>query len=217
MSDEKKGPLGKKGILAVIAVVVVFVFYAIFSGEPEEVKVESAAAPAHYGTWLDTSKPVQPFSLESTSGGSFSEQNLKGQWSWVFFGFTNCPNMCPMAMKAMKTAVEKLRADGVTVLPQVILVSLDPVRDTLPDLKQYVTGYDPTFIGLVGSLDQVSVLADQMGASFKQLSDGSIQHSGTITVVDPQGAIRAYFTMSDDPAKMATDYEDMLKAAAPTV
>lgn len=197
----------KKGVLGIVILLIAVAIVIIWNNQ----KSMQVTAEEHYGTWLDVPKPVQPFTLESTQGGNFTEQSFKGHWSWVFFGFTHCPDMCPHTMKAFKEAYDKLQQDKVQPLPQIILVSLDPQRDTLPILQKYVTAYDPSFIGLVGSMDQVDILAKSMNVSYKSMDNGMIQHSGTVTVVNPQGEIQGFFPWVDEPAKVADDYADMLK------
>ena len=196
----------KKGILGLVILLIVIGTLIVWSNHKTMKDKEE-----HYGVWFDSPKLIAPFTLESTQGGNFTEQNFKGHWSWVFFGFTSCPNMCPMTMHAFKEAVEQLRADKMEPLPQVILVSLDPERDTLPVLQKYVTSFDPSFIGLVGNMDQVDILAKQMNVSYKNMGNGMIQHSGNVTVVNPQGEIQGYFPWVDEPVKVAKDYEEIVK------
>lgn len=197
----------KKGMIGIIVLLVAIALFIVWNNQ----KMAPVPASEHYGTWLDKPKEVKPFMLESTQGGNFTEQNLKGHWSWVFFGFTSCPDMCPNTMKAFKTAVDKLRSDKVEQLPQILFVSVDPQRDTLPVLQKYVTSFDPDFVGLVGGMDQVEILAKQMNVSYKDMGNGMIQHSGTVTVINPKGEIQAYFPWVDNPAKVAEDYEAMIK------
>lgn len=197
---------GITGVLILLIGVVVFIGW--------HMQKDRQITPAErYGTWYEHPKAVEPFTLQSTEGGDFTEQSFKGHWSWVFFGFTSCPDMCPNTMKAFKAAVEQLRTDHENILPQVILVSLDPKRDTLAVLKKYVTRFDPSFIALVGNMDQVAILAKQMNVSYKDMGNGMIQHSGTVTVVNPKGEIQAYFPWVDEPAKVAKDYEALVEVS----
>lgn len=211
MTEEMKKSSGKccakKGMIGLVILLIVIAGLVVWNNQ----KTEKAASD-YYGVWYEKPKAITPFTLESTEGGNFTEQSFKGHWSWVFFGFTNCPNMCPNTMKAFKEAVEKLRADNMNPLPQVILVSLDPERDTLPILDKYVTSFDPSFIGLAGSMDQVELLANQMNVSFKNMGNGMIQHSGNVTVVNPNGEIQGYFPWVDEPAKVAQDYEEIVRS-----
>lgn len=196
----------KKTLVGVVLIIAAILFILWHKQE----SVEKTHGVEHYGTWLDTPKPVQPFTLESTAGGQFTAESFKGHWSWVFFGFTSCPDMCPNTMKAFKVAYDKLKSDGVKELPQIILVSLDPKRDSMAVLQKYVTAFDPSFIGLVGDMAQVDILTKQMNVSYKDMGNGMIRHSGTITVVNPKGEIEAFFPWIDEPLKVADDYEDMI-------
>lgn len=211
MAEELKKHAGKccakKGIMGLIVLLAAIAFFIVWNNQEKD-----KPASEHYGIWSATPKLITPFTLESTQGGNFTEQSFKGHWSWVFFGFTHCPNMCPNTMKAFKEAVDKLRMDKVEPLPQVILISLDPTRDTLPILQKYVTSFDPSFIGLLGSMDQVDNLAKQMNVTFKDMGNGMIQHSGNVTVINPQGEIQGYFPWVDEPMKVAKDYEAIVKS-----
>jgi len=185
--------------------------FFLFQHISEKRKIEQVSQ-SHYGTWLESPQPIAAFSLESTNGGTFTEESFKGHWSTVFFGFTRCPDMCPHAMQVFKTIIEALQQAKVTPLPQILFVTVDPTYDTLPILQKYVTSYNSQFIGLRGDLSQVNILAKQMGVAYKNLGGAKIQHSGTVTIINPQGRIQAFFPWTDDPIKMAADYEAMLKA-----
>jgi protein SCO1 len=206
MTDSKNCCV-KKGLLGILVILVGVIVFIVWHAQNQQTMKPSD----RYGTWYDNPKPVEPFTLETTLGGTFTEQSLKGHWSWVFFGFTNCPDMCPNTMKAFKVSVDKLRQDKFQPFPQIILVSLDPQRDSLEVLKKYVTSFDPSFIGLKGNMEQVAAFAKQMNVSYKDMGNGMIQHSGTVTVVNPEGEIQAYFPWVDEPVKVAEDYEAMAK------
>lgn len=197
----------KKGFIGMIILVIGVIGFIAWHIQKEQPMKPSE----RYGTWFSSPKAVEPFTLESTAGGNFTAESFKGHWSWVFFGFTSCPDMCPNTMKAFKASIDQLRQDQFQPLPQIILVSLDPERDTLAVLQKYVTTFDPSFIGLRGDMSQVAILAKQMNVSFKNMGNGMIQHSGTVTVVNPEGKIQAYFPWVDEPVKVAKDYEEMAK------
>lgn len=196
----------KKGIFGIVILLIAISVFIVWNKAPV---IQSSD---HYGTWFDAPQPVKPFTLESTQGKNFTEKSFEGHWSWVFFGFSSCPDMCPNTMKAFKVALAQLKKDNVTLLPEVVFVSIDPKRDTLAVLRQYVKAFDPSFIGLVGPISQVEILARQMNVSFKDMGNGMIQHSGTVTVINPQGEIQAYFPWMDEPKKVAADYELMLNS-----
>src|SRR6185437_16293691 len=109
-------------------------------------KLDSPAPQLASGTWLPQARPLADFHLVNDAGQPFSAAQLQGAPSLVFFGFTHCPDVCPTTL-AKLAQVKKTGA-----LPQlrVLLVTIDPQRDTPPVLSQYVHAFDPQFIGLTG-------------------------------------------------------------------
>lgn len=153
-------------------------------------------------------KALQPFQLREASGQVFTEKNLLGQWSLVFFGFTNCPSICPTSMAVLNQVYNKVNN---AAKPQVIFVSVDPERDTLKRIGQYVQGFNPHFIGVKGQKEQIDALARQMSVLYIKLkpetgNNYTIDHSGAILLINPQGKLHAVFTAPLDAEKMVKDY-----------
>jgi protein SCO1/2 len=147
------------------------------------------------GNLLAPSRALADFSLIDHRGRSFGPANLRGRWSLMFFGYTNCPDFCPTTL-AMLAALEKqLRAANV-VPPQVIFVSVDARRDTPEQLAKYVPYFDPEFIGLT-AVDQpaIEAVAKKWGVAvmIQPAKDGNytVDHSGAIFVIDPSGKLAA--------------------------
>jgi protein SCO1/2 len=147
------------------------------------------------GTLLTPRHALPDFSLIDSQGRSFGPANLRGQWSMLFFGYTNCPDFCPTTLSTLAAMQKQLRAEH-SVLPQVIFVSVDAKRDTPAQLAKYVPYFDPQFIGLTAA-DQpaIEALARQWGVPVmvQPAKDGSytVDHSSAIFVLDPNGRLAA--------------------------
>lgn len=150
------------------------------------------------GVTLDPPKEAPDFTLTDFDGKPFQLSDHRGKVVILFFGFTNCPDMCPAALSDMAAARRKLGADAEKV--QGVFVSLDPDRDTPERLKRYVTAFDPTFIGVRGSEMELEPVVKDYGVTYMRRDlPGSalgytIDHSTFIYVIDAAGRWRLLFT-----------------------
>ena len=167
------------------------------------------------GTWLDTPRPVSAFHLTGTDGQPFDNQRLQKQWTWVFFGFTQCGSICPVTMAELGKTYRLLAEQNVKPLPQVVLISLDPERDSLKKLKHYVKAFDPHFIGARGEDDDIQSLTKELGIAYAKVSGAAasdqIQHSGAVMVFNPQGKLAAFFTSPHQAVQLAKDYQLLIQ------
>ena len=133
----------------------------------------------------------QEFTLASTAGGQFTQADLVGKPSLIFFGYTFCPDVCPTTM-AETTAWRSelgLTADDL----RIIFVTVDPARDTLAVVKSYVEGFDPSIIGLVGDETQTQAVKAAFGVYSEQVGDSSdpyylVDHTALTFLIDKDGA-----------------------------
>jgi protein SCO1 len=136
--------------------------------------------------------------LIDNSGRPYGPGNLRGHWSLMFFGYTQCPDFCPSTL-TMLAAVEKQLRAAKAVAPQVIFVSLDAKRDTPAQLNRYVPNFDPEFIGLTAA-DQsgIEAIAKRWGiaVAIQSAANGDyiVNHSEAIFVIDPNGNLAAVLT-----------------------
>ncbi|MEJ2361893.1 MAG: SCO family protein [Gammaproteobacteria bacterium] len=156
----------------------------------------SRKPPAHY---LQPGKPLKGFALIDYDHQPFTPDRLKGRWTFMFFGYTNCPDVCPTTLLKMKSVWNKLPAAArARPAPQMVFVSVDPKRDTPERLKKYVTFYHPGFLGVTGKAKEINKLTHQVGVqySFTKNSNGgyTVNHSAQIILVDPKGEMRAVFS-----------------------
>jgi len=147
---------------------------------------------------LPASNPVPEFSLLDQEGESVDQSVFQGQWDLVFFGFTHCPDICPATLQVLATAKKALADDGRQVLPRIVLVSVDPERDTPAILAEYVGYFGEDNLGLTGSLEEIRKLTDGLGIYFeKQAANGEnyvVDHSAAVLVIDPDGGFHSLFS-----------------------
>lgn len=143
----------------------------------------------------------KPFSLQSTAGGTFTEESLRGTPSLVFFGYTYCPDVCPTTLAesvAWKTA---LGLDDTAL--RTIFVTVDPGRDTLETVKAYLGGFDPDVIGLVGDEAQTAAAKASFGVEStngEKDADGFylVSHTASVFLIDRQGRFQSTIAYGED-------------------
>jgi len=150
------------------------------------------------GTLLSPPRVLPDFSLIDQDGRAFDGANLRGHWSIMFFGYTNCPDFCPTTLSTLAALTQRLRGENAAVVPQVIFVSVDPKRDTPQQLAKYVPYFDPRFIGLTAKdQDQIAIMARNLGVAVvvqpSADKDGNytVDHSAEVFVLDPGGNLAA--------------------------
>lgn len=153
-----------------------------------------------------------PFQLVDYDGKPTDESVLKGKWSAMFFGFTYCPDVCPGTLQALATASDQLGPKAKDL--QIVMISVDPARDTPAQMKAYLTaGHLPSnIVGLTGTQAQVDATVKTYRAYAGKVGDGpdySVDHSTAIYVIDPKGRFDRVIAYSSPPEEIARQ----LKAA----
>ena len=144
--------------------------------------------------------------LTDHNGNPFTMSSQRGKVVLVYFGYTNCPDECPLTMAHIKLALESLgdRAKNV----QVLMVSTDPARDTKDALKKFMGSFNPTFLGLTGSPEELQKVWHDYGVT---VLDSGETHSNFLYVVDRTGNIRETLLPSSEPDKISSDVSLLLK------
>ena len=156
---------------------------------------------------------AQGFSLPDSTGKTRSLAEFKGKAVVVFFGYTHCPDVCPITLAELKEAKRLLGKDGEQV--QGIFITLDPKRDTPKVLAEYVPAFDPSFIGLVGSEAQTAQAAKDFRVYYKanpsdSASQYTVDHTAASFVFDKQGRPRLYVRYNQGADKLAADLRQIL-------
>lgn len=149
------------------------------------------------GALLATPRIMPSYQLMGVDGEAFTKEQLKGRWTWIFFGFTSCPQLCPTTLATLARAYQTLETKQVPMLPRIVMISLDPKQDNLKRLGAYVKAFDQHFYGARGDEAVVKVLARDLGVVYQKvsLSKGyTIDHSGAVIVVNPEGKLQAFLT-----------------------
>lgn len=167
-------------------------------------------------TILPAGNELPEFTLLDQDGAIVDRSIFEGQWDVVFFGFTNCPDICPATMTVLGQARRALAADGRQPLPRIVLVSVDPERDTPEAMARYIAYFGEDNLGLTGELDEIRKLTDALGIYFQKAGTDEgvygVDHSTVVLVIDPDGRLKALFSaphsvdnfVNDLPLVMAT-------------
>jgi protein SCO1/2 len=171
-------------------------------------------------TVLSEPMTIPAFTLTDHHGRPFTEKNLREQWTFLFFGYTYCPDICPTTLAVLKQVDKLLREQKATVHPRVIFVSVDPGRDNLEQLAGYLSYFNPAFLGLTGPEEEIQALTRPLGIAYWFAKDKEsnpnylVDHSASILLVGPQAQLRALTSPPHNAEAIATDYQKIVAAAA---
>lgn len=144
---------------------------------------------------LPRERAIPALQLVDQDGQAFDTRDLRGRWHLLFLGFTACPDVCPTTLSDLRRLLGRLQPE-VRERVQVVLVSVDPARDTPEHLKQYLAYYRSGFKGLTGELSELTKLSKALGLPFVPANetdgDYSVSHSGNIALVAPDGSLRGH-------------------------
>ena len=159
---------------------------------------------------LPQPRALPAFALLDQHGAPIDERALTGNWHLLFFGFTHCPDICPMTLQTLATLRNRLASMAAPV-PGVVFVSIDPARDQPGLLAEYLAYFDPQILGITGDEETIAGFARQMGVAVflgeaDEHGDYTVDHSTTVFLVDPQGRLAALFRVPHEPEAMTRDY-----------
>ena len=168
---------------------------------PAQMRLQSAMV-------LDDERPLPAFELVR-EGGKFANRDFTGRWTLLFFGYTFCPDICPTALYQLKE-LKSMLAERAVVLPQVLMVSVDP-RDDPQTLRRYTNAFDPDFIGATADDAGLAPLVQHLGVYYSRhdkegKADYAVDHSAAIYLIDPRGRPKAVFPAPQAVPAMLHDY-----------
>ncbi len=182
-----------------IALILVIMVAAVAAGLFASRTMIDRTLDLRAATLFPTAREMSDFRMETAAGEPFTLENLQGQWSLLFFGFTNCPDVCPDTLAMLAESMEQLRLMRREELPQVVFVSVDPERDQGELLEEYVTWFDPEFKAVTGSEDQLQALTRQLGIVYwreepdERTGFYNVDHSAAVLIIDPEGRLHGRF------------------------
>lgn len=168
-------------------------------------------APSQQTTSSGTATVGGPFTLVDQQGRTVTDETFRGRWMLVFFGFTHCPDVCPTALNDMSAVLAELGTAADKVQP--IFITVDPERDTVEAMSQYVANFDPRIVALTGTPEQIAQAAKAYRVYYKKMPQGddyTMDHTGILYLMDPQGRFMTHFTPNTPPADMAARIRKLL-------
>ena len=152
-------------------------------------------------------KPLPAFKLTDKNNQPFTLDNFKGYWSYLFFGYTHCPDVCPAALQVMNQTLKQLAPDEA----QAVFISVDPERDSVDKLKQYVEFFNPDMTGATGEPEAIRALTKNIGIIYQRTENPAdidnylVDHSASILLINPRAELAAVLSPPHDAKTMAAD------------
>ncbi|MEN8108038.1 MAG: SCO family protein [Pseudomonadota bacterium] len=166
-------------------------------------------------TVFNQPRSIQPFELVDHHGKAFTVDSLKGHWSFVFFGYTHCPDVCPTTLSVLNSVAAKLAEQDTQA--RFVFLSVDPERDTPEVLEQFVSYFNGDFIGVTGEPAAIDALTRQLGVMHMRVGDDNdssgsylVDHTASVLLFDPAGRYHGLFS----PPLIAAEISDEFIAIA---
>lgn len=167
------------------------------------------------GAWMyKPPRNINEFKLRDHNGAEFTHTNLEGKWTLLFVGYTSCPDVCPTTLALLAKLKKDLAGTEAESNTQVVLLSADPERDTAERLKQYVTYFDPQFVGVTGEFLDLQRFATNLSVAFTKVPGSDpdnylIDHGANIVLINPRGDYQGFFKPPFDIAKLKMTYRSV--------
>ncbi|MBI5098305.1 MAG: SCO family protein [Nitrospirae bacterium] len=173
-------------------------------------------------TVLEVPVPLPEFLLTDHSGQEFTTSSFNRKWTFMFFGYTHCPDICPTALVDLNAVYNNLAEKDDLIEKkfhigtQVVFVTVDPQRDSVKELKEYVPYFNDDFIGLTGKPEVIDSLARPMGVAYRRVpgmnsEDYLIDHSASFLLIDPLRRLRAIFSPPHNPGQITEKFRKIRK------
>lgn len=177
----------------------------------------STKAPALKSGVFEPPRAAPDFSLAASNGKQFTLSQQPGKLFVLGFGFSHCPNVCPMTLANLAQAWKKL--GDLAAQAQVIYITVDPERDSPERLREYLAHFNSQFIGLTGSVEELSVIRQAYGIIAKKEVHGDgdyeVHHSSYLYLIDQQGLLRALVPFGKSADDIVHDIKILLQSAPP--
>ena len=172
------------------------------------------------GSILSPARKINVPALIKDNGDAFTQDDITGHWSLLFFGYTHCPDICPVTMGVVAQAKRTAAADN-QLFPDVFFISVDPQRDKLEMLGEYIRYFDRDFTGVTGKQELIKALTLQMSVVYLKipaadqtagLSDDNylIDHSSALLLLNPEGKLTAFLDSPHDPKTILKDIKKVI-------
>jgi protein SCO1/2 len=170
-------------------------------------QTDISSRPVIQGLLWPNPKQITAFETIDHSSQSFGLDQLLGKWTFLFFGYTHCPDVCPITLSVLDNVHQQLEKNQNNNNVQTVFISVDPERDTPKQLGEYVRYFNPDFIGLGGTEDQINSLGNQIGIVYihgekKDSTDYSVDHTASVFLIDPKGRLVGIFSAPQETNDM---------------
>ena len=207
MTDNKSFPVGTL-VLGGLFLLVMLATYILIKPPAPPAELEGVLRPEY--------RLLMPFKLTDHNGKAFTESNFKNKWTFIFYGYISCPDICPATLYVLNS-VQSLQQDKAGEYPvdmQVVFISVDPERDSPEKLATYLAYFNHKFIGATAAKAEIDRLARQFGAGYiieTETSPGQylVSHTGAVFLVDPLGRLVASFSQPHYPTTINALYEQI--------
>lgn len=202
----------KRGVTLTVVAVLAFMLIVVAGfvhriGQPRLMSATELQANGLY--LMDPPREIGEFSFVDHRGEVFAPASLQNAWTLMFFGFTNCPDICPTTMAFLNQFVESLEGTEAEDT-KVVMVSVDPARDTVDALSTYVPYFNPEFTGITGEFLDLFRFATALNTPFRKVpgqgEDYQVDHSANVVLINPRGHYHGFFKAPLDLAKMKVTY-----------
>ena len=200
-------------ILGIIAFGVIIALFQTAHGKHSQVAESQHKLIA--GTILPQARVISDFTFTSNTNKRYTKQNLLGHWTIMFFGYTHCDYICPITMASLAKMYRTLEGEiSPQQLPTVVMVSVDPARDSAKAMNRYIKSFNKTFIGIRSNKTETAALEKQMNVASQKAPQKTTQnnqnytvtHSAQIMVLNPQGNLQAFLSYPHEADQMAKDF-----------
>ena len=203
---------------ALLAAMVIGVAFGMIANRQQKSTLQELQPALKAATlYPEDFRPLAPFQLTDHNGLPFDNGRLQDGWSLVFFGYTYCPDVCPMTMQTLGAIEKEISVQSGITGPRIVFVSVDPERDTAERLKQYVTYFSPDFTGVSGDHENLRSLTGSLGVFYsrsenpRQPDRYQVDHSASLFLFGPGGRIRALFSAPLQAGAIAQDLVTIIK------
>ncbi len=204
MKPTVKGTLVLLAVWAAVLAVTAFLLTPRSGDLPDE-QIVAVMRPAP--------TPLEAFELTDQDGSPFEAGSLQGKWTFLFFGYTYCPDICPATLALLSGVTADMESDGWSRDDyQVVFVSIDPGRDDPAHIRRYLEFFGKDHVGVTGDVDALRAFANQFGAQFYRLDEEAppghyfMAHSSSIFLVDPEAEFVAAFSPPHDRSTIAAQF-----------
>ena len=199
--------------IVILLAAIIAIGIGVYSYEKNNLRGEVKDQVKHATYLYDQKTAIANFELTDHNNNAFTPENIKGKWTFWFFGFTHCPDICPITLGTLSASVNKLKTEyNIEDDINIVFVSVDPQRDNIAALKTYVNAFSEHAIGVTASDEKLAPFLKNMGIiAIKQDNNGElanylVDHSSAVYLIAPDTGISAYFGAPHTAENFAEDF-----------